>query len=115
MEIYLAGGMTGNLSALWKELARNGGGYNNDTNMQIYLTGEHPVKNEKLGNWKDINILETFYYLRDNKEFPRLATNMSNFLLDSGAFTFMSNNQGKVDFDGYVEEFAAFINKWSIP
>ena len=32
--------------------------------MEIYLAGEHPVKNGKDANWEDLNILETYYYLQ---------------------------------------------------
>lgn len=78
--------------------------------MEIYLAGEHPVKNGKDANWEDLNILETYYYLQKNNEFPRLIKNFQNFLLDSGAFTFMSGAD-KVDFDKYVEGYAEFIKK----
>ena len=39
MNIYLAGGISGNLSSLWKTSIGGGG------RMKIYLAGEHPVKN----------------------------------------------------------------------
>ena len=84
--------------------------------MEVYLAGNHSCKNGTgCQSWKGLNILETFYYLRNNKEFPRLITNMGNFLLDSGAFTFMSGNgESNADFDAYVEEYAAYIKKWNI-
>lgn len=82
--------------------------------MEIYLAGEHPCKNGKYANWKGLNILETFYYLRKNKDFPRLFPLSQNFLLDSGAFTFMNNDKGHTDFDAYTEEYAQFINKYDI-
>ena len=81
--------------------------------MEVYLAGEHPVKNGKDADWEGLNILETYYYLQNNKEFPRLIGNFQNFLLDSGAFTFMSG-AGVVDFDKYVEGYAAFIKKWNV-
>ena len=120
MEIYLAGGVTGNLSKFWKEvymqiyiagtLSRP---YVYKKAMELFLAGEHPVKNGKDADWEGLNILETFYYLRNNKEFPRLIENFQNFLLDSGAFTFMSG-ASKMDFDKYVEEYAAFVKKWNV-
>ena len=118
MEIYLAGGVTGNLSAYWKRFTTLlSQGENKDIAhkeaMEIYLAGEHPVKNGKDASWEGLNILETFYYLQKNKEFPRLISHFGNFLLDSGAFTFMSGAE-KVDFDAYVEEYAKFILKWNI-
>lgn len=81
--------------------------------MKIFLAGEHPVKNGRYANWDGINILESFYYLRKNKQFPRLIKTFENFLLDSGAFTFLSSGKS-VDFDAYTEEYAAFIGKWGV-
>lgn len=81
--------------------------------MEVFLAGEHPVKNGKDADWEGLNILETYYYLQNNKEFPRLIGNFQNFLLDSGAFTFMSG-AGVVNFDKYVEGYAAFIKKWNV-
>lgn len=39
MDIYLAGGVTGNLNPLWKEIAIGGG------KMNLYLAGNHTIKN----------------------------------------------------------------------
>lgn len=72
-------------------------------------------------------VLESFYYLRKAPK-DKGATFMnyikSNkckmFLLDSGAFTYMSKVKNKgtkvnnVDFDKYVEDYAAFINEYDI-
>lgn len=137
MDIYLAGGYSGNLNPLWSNvvqmLSRGGGNFKKVTElcmdiflvapskrteiskaMELYLAGEYEYKNGKTADWTDLNILESYYYLRENKEFPRLIRHFGNFLLDSGAFTFMSNSNGKIDWDSYIEEFAAFINKWDI-
>lgn len=59
-------------------------------------------------------ILESFYYADADTE--RLIPYYGDFLLDSGAFTFMggfsfTNNGQNVDFDEYVERYAAFINR----
>ena len=121
MEIYLAGGLTANNQKYWKGvvgLLQNGFSYEKALvkAMKVYLAGNHTCKNGTgCQSWTGLNILETFYYLRGNKEFPRLITDMGNFLLDSGAFTFMSGNgEANADFDSYVDEYAAFINKWDI-
>lgn len=37
-----------------------------------------------------------------------------DFLLDSGAFTFMQGTSGAVDWDGYIERYAEFIRRNSI-
>ena len=135
MEVYLAGGITANNQKFWKnvtEYREKGIPYIEATVkamqvylaamskrsdvMEVYLAGNHSIKNGTLcKSWTGLNILETFYYLRSNNQFPRLIKDMGNFLLDSGAFTFMSGNgEANADFDSYVEEYAAFINKWDI-
>lgn len=63
----------------------------------------------------DINILESYYYARTNKVVDRLIPSIGNFLLDSGAFTFMSNSHlTNIDWDAYVEEYADYINRHNI-
>ena len=58
----------------------------------------------------DVNILESFYYARDNKVIDRLLPHINNFLLDSGAFTFMNNSGlSSIDWDKYIEEYAEYI------
>ena len=37
-----------------------------------------------------------------------------DFLLDSGAFTYMTNSGKNEDWDSYIEEYASFINKYDI-
>lgn len=135
MEIYLAGALTANNQKFWKgvaQLMQEGFTYKNALTksmeiylaarakrsevMEVYLAGNHTCKNGTgCQSWTELNILETFYYLRSNNQFPRLVKDMGNFLLDSGAFTFMSGNgEGNSNFDEYVEEYAAFIKKWDI-
>lgn len=112
MEVYLAGGLTGNLSKFWKSVSMGlyiagtlSRPYVYEKAMGVFLAGEPPLKNIKDADWEGLNILETYYYLQNNKEFPRLIGNFQNFLLDSGAFTFMSG-AGVVNFDKYVEGYA---------
>lgn len=90
------GGVTGNNAPYWKKVARQ----------------EIAPNSEMI----DCNILESFYYLRGCKnEYPSLIPRFKSFLLDSGAFTFMQNQyKGNIDWDGYVEEYAAFINNHDI-
>lgn len=120
MEVYLAGGLTGNLSKFWKSVSMElyiagtlSRPYVYEKAMGVFLAGEPPLKNIKDADWEGLNILETYYYLQNNKEFPRLIGNFQNFLLDSGAFTFMSG-AGVVNFDKYVEGYAAFIKKYNV-
>lgn len=53
-------------------------------------------------------LLESFYYVKDF-QIP-LIHSADLFLLDSGAFTFMSNSKKAVDWDEYVSKYIAFIN-----
>jgi hypothetical protein len=60
-------------------------------------------------------ILESFYSLKNEKTLKRiLQYPKENFLLDSGAFTFMNNCKGKVNFDEYLDKYIEFINKYDI-
>lgn len=87
--------------------------------MKVYLAGGEsrinyilPKSEDRLRN---INILESFYYLKKNPEFMKLVPSFGSFLLDSGAFTFMSgSHKGAIDWDKYVEEYAAFINRHDV-
>ena len=82
--------------------------------MNLYLAGEHEVKNGSVcKTWEGVNILESYYYARDNKYVPMLIGTASRFLLDSGAFTFMQKSQ-KIDWYRYVEDYAGFINRYDV-
>lgn len=83
--------------------------------MDIYLAGEHPVKNgTQCKTWKGCNILESFYYVRKNIHFSRLYYSCDNFLLDSGAFTFLQDKSQTCNWDVYVEDYAKFIKKYNV-
>jgi hypothetical protein len=77
------------LAGVWA--GRNGGGY--DESVKKY----RPY------------ILESFFYADADTE--RLVPYFGDFLLDSGAFTFMQGRGGNPDFDDYVERYADFINR----
>lgn len=53
-------------------------------------------------------MLESFYYCSDYTE-RHIIPNAADFLLDSGAFTFMQGKSTVPDFDAYAERYAAFI------
>lgn len=88
--------------------------------MNIYLAGEHPVKNGKLaksiiGGGQGIKILESFYACEKNKYIPELLPYISDFLLDSGAFTFIrGTHKEAIDWEEYTERYASWINKYDI-
>lgn len=74
--------------------------------MKIYIAGEHEVKNGSLADWSGIDILESFIYARGNKYFmPLMRHSDVNLILDSGAFTFMSNKDMKLNWERYVDEY----------
>lgn len=128
MKIFLAGGISGNLRDFWNQYANK----NKSTDkaieeaMKIFLAGDNGKKNllcemSSIGSshkgdlLSDINILESFYYLRNNASFMSIISHFGSFLLDSGAFTFMQgSHKGEIDWDGYVKEYASFINKWNV-
>lgn len=84
--------------------------------MNLYLAGEHPVKNGScsvIRGGQTCSILESFYYCRDNAYIPAIIPHLKSFLLDSGAFSFMSG-KAAVNWDKYTEEYAEFINKHNV-
>lgn len=101
MDIYLAGGISGNLMPLWSKIA-NGAEYPEDYLLGLGKPGEGGQK-----------ILESFYYAKDNPTIQKLIPTLGSFLLDSGAFSFMSG-RAAVDWDRYIEEYAEFINRFRI-
>ena len=57
-----------------------------------------------------ISILESFYYADEVTE--KMIPYFEKFLLDSGAFTFMTSQKNtSIDWDNYVERYADFINR----
>lgn len=80
--------------------------------MKVYLAGKHPVKNGRHAIGGGHLILESYYYARNNQWIEPLIPNLGGFLLDSGAFTFMSgSHSGPIDWDEYVAGYADFINR----
>lgn len=81
-----------------------------------FLAGAAPWRNEGL---YDLTIrgyrpyiLESFYYVDEDTE--RLLPYFGDFLLDSGAFTFMQNSKREVNWDEYIEKYADFIRRNNI-
>lgn len=77
--------------------------------MKIYLAGLCSVSFCKEVIQKSKYNLESFYYFQDWE----LDLLNNDFLLDSGAFTFMQNqkHKHKLNWDEYVRNYADFINK----
>lgn len=82
--------------------------------MKIFLAGVFPCGMKK--NLPELMgggmgslpyILESFYYADEDTE--RLIPYMKDFMLDSGAFTFMAQAGTKADFNEYAERYADFV------
>lgn len=81
--------------------------------MKLCLAGLNSIRQGTYAILKDIPfVLESFYYIRDY-QIP-LIKSAELFLLDSGAFTFMSNSKKSVDWDEYLEKYIDFINKHDV-
>ena len=81
--------------------------------MRMYLAGltsflGKPLTKELVNG---VYVLESFYYA--NQKTEQYIPFFKDFLLDSGAFTFFSAGK-KVDWDDYVDRYAAFIVKNNI-
>jgi hypothetical protein len=82
--------------------------------MNIYLAGDGWEK-VCWGNrcFYDFNRLQSFVYMT---EFERsIISKYKNFILDSGAFTYLNKTKGKqVDWDKYINDYATYIYKNNI-
>ena len=117
MKVYLAG------TGLWIYLTPILGGVSLII-MKIYLVHEANksglfgwvapclVGGGGIPEWKPY-ILESFYYA-DKDEIQKLMPYFGDFLLDSGAFTFMQNSKTHLDWNDYLERYADFINEYNI-
>lgn len=81
--------------------------------MKVCLAGSNAlsVSNRDLLN-EDSILLESFYYIKD-WQIP-IVKSCKFFLLDSGAFTFMNNSKGVVDWKEYIDKYIDFINNHDI-
>lgn len=76
--------------------------------MKLFLAGTAPFP--ELVKDKDISyVLESFYYFKEWQY--DYIKNCKDFLLDSGAYTFMMNSRTSVRWGDYIERYADFINK----
>lgn len=122
MDVYLAGGISGNCKPMWTEMIKA----ERMGKLDIYLAGTNgrrwcvdlylAANREGVGKayipkekMIGLSILESFYYADGWTEWA--IPYMKNFMLDSGAFTFMTSHKGKVDWSDYLRKYADFINK----
>lgn len=80
---------------------------NNKYNDKIY----EPLIYLKNNNYK-INILQSFYCI--TSYYLDKIHLYDNFLLDSGAFTFMNNQKKDIDWGKYIDDYINCINQYDI-
>lgn len=86
-----------------------------DENMDIFLAGVMNAGNISLNEKKESvkkyrpYILESFYYADEATE--NLIPYFGDFMLDSGAFTFMQNSKSHLNWDEYIEQYADFVKR----
>lgn len=112
MKLYLAGGE----SRHWlHEVSPEKENEVNDENIfggrSSVEGGQDKIYNNATKAYKPY-ILESFYYADADTE--RLLPLYGDFLLDSGAFTFMQNSKKTVKWEEYIEQYADFINRNNI-
>lgn len=61
-------------------------------------------------NYKGVYLLQSFFYADGFSE-KVLIPQSGDFLLDSGAFTFMQSSKSHCNWDKYIEKYAEFINR----
>lgn len=83
--------------------------------MKIFLAGVSSRTSYKIINNIPF-ILESFYGLKGAKALELVEKHdKENFLLDSGAFTFMSDSKkGNIDWKDYIDRYIDFINEYDI-
>lgn len=86
--------------------------------MKIYLAGDVLDRLRYINfdkNKMPIYLLQTFFDMRKRRERDNERTihGCKEFLLDSGAFTFMNSGK-KVHWKTYVDEYIEFINRHDV-
>lgn len=76
--------------------------------MKIFLAGTASHR-KIVESQPPIFLLESFYYFQDWQK--ALVSKAQDFLLDSGAFTFMQSSKNHVIWEEYIEQYADFINR----
>ena len=109
MRLFMAGGISGNLKPFWSDVSKRiGRGEDIDQAKEEAIRAFLNKEDASFGDFMPY-ILESFFYTDSDTE--RLLPYFGDFLLDSGAFTFMQGNGGVPDWDDYAERYADFINR----
>lgn len=109
MRLFMAGGVSGNLKPFWSDVAgriKEGESIDQAKTESIKAFLNDPAAT--FGDYKPY-VLESFFYCDETTE--KLIPHFGDFLLDSGAFTFMQGKGGSPDWDDYIERYADFINR----
>lgn len=122
MRVFLAGGISGNLNPVLKRVAK-ADNISWKTFMEVaenegFLAGQNGlhkiietpgIYRKALPEYKP-HILESFFYADETTE--KCLPLYGDFLLDSGAFTFMTSKKGaQVQWEDYIDRYAEFINR----
>lgn len=92
-------------------------------NTKIFLAGVASVKTTITPNFSPHYILESFMYLKSKRkatlDYIDWCLKADEFLLDSGAFTFMNKSKKASDYSSdalrkYIDDYIEFINKYDI-
>lgn len=92
-------------------------------NTKIFLAGIHSVKTTITPYYKPYYVLESFMSLKSNtkatREYIKWCLQAKEFLLDSGAYTFMTKaskteNYTSEMFKDYIDKYIDFINTYDI-
>ena len=83
--------------------------------MKVYLAESGGVMKAYLAEsggrlFGDANILQSFYYADEYTE-NTIIPKSKNFMLDSGAFTFMQSAKKQINWNEYAEKCAQFVKK----
>ncbi len=79
--------------------------------MKIFLVGGNGRRYLKQG-YTDFNCLESYHYMND--KLAKTIPLYRDFILDSGAFTYLNGAKSDVDWEQYIDDYAAFIKKYNV-
>lgn len=121
MKLYLAGGYTGNLKPFFDQVMKIhlSGAYSRlfvyEEAMRLFLAGSNDGNKWK-GEMDEViktmrpNLLESYFYIKDHPTWYLDRRDLfSDFILDSGAFSFFGG-QHQIDWKKYTSEYCEFIN-----
>ena len=80
--------------------------------VKIFLAGTDLLKNYPEEIAKAKYQLASFFNIQE--WMIPILNKCEEYLLDSGAFSFMNGKKGEIDFDAYVDRYADFINKHKV-